>query len=111
MYISVVEIDLPPDVDVAALRNVFTEAGRRYTDVEGLLRTYYTLKGGTVTGGVFVWDTLEHAEAGHADPDWHKIIMDRYGTEPRVTYYEVPVIVDNIMGDVFKESEYLEAVS
>ena len=111
MYISVVEIDLPPETDVTALRNVFSEAGRRYTDVEGLLRKYYTLKDDKVTGGVFVWDTLEHAEAGHADPAWHKIITDRYGSAPRVTYYEVPVIVDNVMGEVLEGSEYLEAVS
>ncbi len=111
MYISVVEIDLPADTDVAALRNIFSEAGHRYSDVEGLLRKYYTLKDDKVTGGVFVWDTLEHAEAGHGDVAWHKIIQDRYGSAPRVTYYEVPVIVDNLMGDVFEGSEYLEAVS
>jgi len=110
MYISVVEIDLPPDVDLAALRNLFPEAGRRYASVEGLLRKYYTMKGDGVTGGVFVWDTLEHAEAGHADPEWHKIIRDRYGTAPRVTYYEVPVVVDNVIGEVLKGSDYVESV-
>ena len=109
MYISVVEIDLPPDADVPALRELFCESGRRYAKVEGLLRKYYTLQDDTITGGIFVWDTLEHARAGHADPAWHKLILDRYGSPPRVSYYEVPVVVDNVMGEVLKSSEYLAA--
>ena len=111
MYISVVEIELPPGTDVAALKDLFPEAGRRYTRVEGLLRKYYAMKDGNLTGGVFVWDTLEHAEAGHADPEWHRIIRDRYATEPRVTYYEIPVIVDNVLGGVHTAPEYLKAVA
>lgn len=111
MYISVVEIDLPAGTDLAGLRNVFADAGRRYLKVQGLLRKYYTLKGDNVTGGVFVWKTLEDAKAGHADPDWHKIIMDRYGTTPRVSYYEVPVVVDNVIGEVFRGEDYLETVA
>lgn len=111
MYISVVEIDLPPGIDVPALKALFCESGRRYADVDGLLRKYYTLQDDKTTGGVFVWDTLEHAKAGHADPAWHKLIMDRYGSAPRVSYYEVPVVVDNLMGDVLKASEYLQATA
>ena len=111
MYISIVEIDLPEGIDLAALREVFREAGRRYTNVEGLLRKYYTLKGDSITGGVFVWDTLEHAKAGHADADWREIIRNRYGSEPRVTFYEVPVIVDNVIGEVLEASDYLEIAS
>ena len=110
MYISVVEIDLPAEADLAALRNVFLESGRRYMKVKGLLRKYYTLNEGNVTGGVFVWDTLENAKAGHADPDWHKLIKDRYGTMPRIRYYDVPVVVDNVIGKVLRADDYLEAV-
>lgn len=111
MHISVVEIDLPAETDLAGLRTVFADAGRRYVNVKGLLRKYYTLRDGTVTGGVFVWDTLENAKAAHADPDWRKIIMDRYGATPRVTYYEVPVVVDNVLGKVLRGDDYLEALT
>ena len=111
MYISVVEIDLPENTDIAGLKRIFSEAGRRYVDIKGLLRKYYTLRDGTVTGGVFVWDTLENAEAAHADPDWHKLIKDRYGATPRVTYYEVPVIVDNVLGKVLQGDDYLEELA
>ena len=111
MYISVVEIDLPPNSDIEGLKSLFVDAGRRYVDVQGLLRKYYTLKDGKITGGVFVWDTLENAEAAHADPDWRKILKDRYGATPRITYYEVPVVVDNVLGKVLREDDYLSEVT
>jgi len=109
MYISIVEIDLPAETDCEVLKDAFMTTGPRYVDVPGLLRKYYTLQDGTMTGGVFVWDTLENAKAGHADPGWRKIIADRYGNEPRVAYYEVPTIVDNVMGAVLPDGEYLRA--
>ena len=27
--------------------------------------------------------------------DWKKMIADRYGAAPQITYFETPVIVDN----------------
>ncbi len=49
----------------------------RYKEVPGLLRKYYTVGAEDLTtGGVFVWDSLDHANAGHAtqlilsDPDY-----------------------------------------
>ena len=109
MYISIVEIDLPAGTDCAALKDAFMTTGPRYVDVPGLVRKYYTLQDGTMTGGVFVWDTLENAQAGHADQGWRKIITDRYGNEPRVAYYEGPTIVDNVRGAVLPDEEYLRA--
>jgi len=109
VYISIVEIDLPAGTDCVALKDAFRTTAPRYVDIPGLLRKYYTLQEGTMTGGVFVWDTLENAKAGHADPGWRKIIADRYGNEPRVSYYEVPTIVDNVIGAVLQDEEYLRA--
>ena len=109
MYISIVEIDLPAGTDCAALKDAFMTTAPRYVDVPGLLRKYYTMQDSKMTGGIFVWDTLENAQAGHADPGWQKIIADRYGNEPRVAYYEVPTIVDNVMGAVLQGGEYLRA--
>ena len=48
--------------------------------------------------------------AGHADPEWKRLIWDKYDTKPKVTYYEVPVVVDNVMGELYRGSEYLEAI-
>ncbi len=110
MFISIVEIDLPPDTDRAALKDGFNQTAPRYTEVPGLLRKYYTVGAeDQSTGGVFVWDSLEHAKAGHADPDWRQLIKDKYGAEPRVTFWEVPVVVDNATRHILSGSDYLEA--
>ena len=110
MYISVVEIDLPDNLDRDALTEGFLTSGRRYTDVPGLLRKYYTMKDDAITGGVFVWESREHAKAGHSDPEWNELIWDKYGARPQGTYYEVPVVIDNVMGEIYQGSEYLEAM-
>ena len=36
---------------------------------------------------------------------------DRYGNEPRVSYYEVPVVVDNAMGAVLSGSDYMQTAT
>jgi hypothetical protein len=32
--------------------------------------------------------------------DWKKFIQERYGAEPSVTYFESPVVVDNVAGSI-----------
>jgi hypothetical protein len=111
MFISVVEIDLPPDIDLDSLKDGFNVTAPRYAHVPGLLRKYYCNGAeDQVTGGVFVWDSLEAAKAGHADPEWRRLIKDKYGEEPRVTYFEVPVVVDNGMQRILRGPDYLDAI-
>lgn len=111
MFISVVEIELPSDVDLDSLKDGFNVTAPRYADIPGLLQKYYCNGAeDQVTGGVFIWDSLEAAKAGHADPDWRQLINDKYGTEPRVTYFEVPVVVDNLTQRILSGADYLEAV-
>jgi hypothetical protein len=32
--------------------------------------------------------------------DWKKSIQDRYGSAPTITFYDSPVIVDNLSGEI-----------
>jgi len=54
MCISIAEIGVPIETDCEVLNDAFMTNGPRYVDVLGLLRKYYTLQEGTMTGGVFV---------------------------------------------------------
>ncbi|MGI9384624.1 MAG: monooxygenase [Methyloligellaceae bacterium] len=111
MYITVVEIDLPAHIDRKALKQAFHHTAPRYNRVAGLLRKYYCVsENENVTGGVFVWDSLENAKSGHSDPEWKQLIMDKYGAEARVTYFEVPVVVDNVTQKILGGSEYQNAM-
>ncbi len=49
--------------------------------------------------------TLPSQDGFSADPEWLKIIREGYGTEPRITYYDVKLVVDNIKGQIYTGSE------
>jgi hypothetical protein len=48
---------------------------------------------------VYLWQTRKDAEKLY-DNEWKKFIFDKYGSEPRITYFESPVIVDNLTGQI-----------
>ena len=110
LYISIVEIDLPEGIILDALEEGFLISGRRYVDVPGLLRKYYLLKDDSVTGGIFVWKSYKYALAGHADPEWKKLIWDKYRTQPKISYFNVPVVVDNVLEVICRGSDYIETI-
>lgn len=63
---------------------------------KGLIRKHY-LNGPTGGGGVYLWRTRADAEAWYTD-EWKTSMTQRFGVEPIVTWYDNPVIVDNILG-------------
>ena len=52
---------------------------------------------------MYLWESREAAEAVYT-ADWHKRVAERYGSEPTVTYFETPIVVDNVSGDVIAEA-------
>ena len=99
MIIAVVQIKMPPDLKQEEAVDLFKVSASRYLGVAGLIRKHYLINE-SETGGVFLWRSRAQAEAAFADPSWRKLIEDRYGAEPRITYYDAPVTVDNLTGQV-----------
>ena len=60
----------------------------------GLVRKYYLFGEDGSGGGFYLWESREAAERMYT-AEWKKMIADRYGTPPQITYFEAPVIVDN----------------
>jgi hypothetical protein len=54
---------------------------------------------GATAGGVYLWNSKEEAEAMYTQA-WRAFVRERYGTEPVVTYFESPVVVDNVTQQV-----------
>ena len=65
----------------------------------GLVRKCHVLGDDGTGGGVYLWESREAAEALY-DGAWHAMIRQRYGAEPSVRYFETPVIVDNLTGEI-----------
>ena len=100
MITALVQFKLPQPLSREKAREIFAGTAPKYREINGLIRKYYVLSqdGGTA-GGVYLWNSQEDAERLYTN-EWKEFIFDKYGALPSVTYFESPVIVDNITGEI-----------
>jgi hypothetical protein len=102
MITAIVQFKLPQPISREKGKEIFSGTAPKYREVPGLIRKYYLLSlDGRTAGGVYLWKSREQAEQLY-NADWRKFIMEKYGTEPMVTYFESPVIVDNLTGEIIQ---------
>jgi hypothetical protein len=102
MIVAIVQFQLPEPLERATAEHLFLASTNRYRQVTGLIRKYYVLSGeGTTGGGVYLFDSRDAAEELFTT-DWKNYIATKYGNKPQITYFECPVIVDNLHGEVIK---------
>lgn len=96
MIIAITAFALPNPISREEARSIFLSTAPTYQGVPGLLRKHYVLSedGGTA-GGVYLWNSREEAEALYTDA-WRAFVREKYGTEATVTYFDSPVVVDNV---------------
>ena len=95
MIIAMTSFKLPAPISVDEARSIFNSTAPKYRGVPGLRSKHYILSedGGTA-GGMYVWESKRDAEAMYTEA-WRDFVRGKYGTEPVVTYFECPVVVDN----------------
>ena len=100
MITALVQFKLPHPLSHEKAREIFSSTAPKYREIQGLIRKYYILSqdGGTA-GGVYLWNSLEDAKRLYTD-EWKKFILDKYGALPSVTFFQCPVVVDTITGEV-----------
>jgi hypothetical protein len=105
MITALVQFKLPQPISRETAREMFSDTAPKYTKTKGLIRKYYVLSqdGGTA-GGVYLWNTQADAERLYTD-QWKQFILDKYGASPSVVYFETPVIVDNVTGQIVTDGE------
>ena len=100
MITTLVQFRLQGPVTPAKAKELFAASAPRFQGVPGLVRKYYLLSDdGRTAGGVYLWKSRAEAEALYT-PEWKKSIEERYGSQPAITYFESPVIVDNLSGEI-----------
>jgi hypothetical protein len=100
MITVIVQFKLPQPISREQAREIFSGTAPKYREIQGLIRKYYILsKDGDTAGGVYLWNSHEDAENLYTD-EWKKFVRDKYGSEPTVTYFDCPVVVDNIVGNI-----------
>ncbi len=84
-------------------RTIFKSTAPKYQGVQGLFRKVYVLsEDGATAGGVYLWNSRAEAEATYTE-SWRAFVREKYGTEPTVIYFESPVLVDNVTGQVLTD--------
>ena len=52
-------------------------------------------------GGAYLWKSRDDADRLYT-AEWRQFISKTYGAEPKVEYFETPVIVDNLSKSIEK---------
>ena len=100
MITTIVQIKRSSPMSLDEAREVFLSTAPKYRDVAGLIRKYYLLsEDGNTAGGVYLWESREAAEAMYKT-EWFAFIREKYGVDPEVTYFESPVVVDNLTAEI-----------
>ena len=96
--IVIVQFDLPKRTEEQAIKGGTSTAPiYRSLAAKGLIRKDY-LNGDSGTGGVYLWENRQSAEAWFTDTKIAEL-TERFGARPRLTWYDTHVTVDNVKGE------------
>ena len=96
MITAIVEFSLPQPVTREQAKDIFLGTAPRYLAMPGLVRKYYILSAdGATAGGVYLWRSRADAERVYSD-EWKAFVRGKYGADPKLTWLETPVVVDNV---------------
>jgi hypothetical protein len=100
---------LPKPITREEARSIFLSTAPKYRGVQGLFRKTYVLsQDGLTAGGVYLWNSRQEAEAMYTEA-WRSFVRDKYGTDPIVTWFESPVVVDNVTEQVLADDYLTES--
>ena len=94
MITAIVRFPLNAGATLEDAKALFEGSAPKYQGAPGLVRKYYLFGEDGTAGGVYLWHNREAAERMYTT-EWKKMISDRYGSPPQISYFETPVIVDN----------------
>jgi hypothetical protein len=96
---------LPKPITRDEARSIFLSTAPKYRGVPGLLRKTYVLsQDGLTAGGVYLWNSKAEAEALYTQ-SWRTFVREKYGTEPTLTWFESPVVVDNVTEQILSDDQ------
>ena len=103
MITVITEFEMPQPLTLEEARSIFLSTAPNYLNIKGLLRkTYIYPEDGKTLGGVYFWNSRQEAEATYTE-EWRAVVRKKYGINPKITYFESPIIVDNENQQVIAE--------
>lgn len=103
MITTITTFKLPKPLTREEARTVFLSTAPTYQGVAGLVRKCYVLsEDGRTAGGIYLWTSRADAEAMYTE-SWRRFVREKYGTDPSVTYFDSPVVVDNLTQQILSD--------
>lgn len=103
MITAITNFKLPKPVTKKEARDIFLSTAPKYQGVPGLFRKCYIISDdGESIGGLYLWNSRAEAEEMYTD-SWRDFVREKYGTEPTVTYFDTPVVVDNVTNEILTD--------
>ena len=103
MITAITTFRLPHPITRDEARRIFLSTAPKYQEVPGLVRKVYIVsQEGDTAGGIYLWNSRAEAEAMYTE-SWKAFVREKYGTDPSVTYFESPVVVDSLTHEIFSD--------
>ena len=104
MITAIVRFKAPAGASPESMAEAFRSTAPLYRGLPGLIRKYYLHDADNGTaGGVYLWESRAQAEATY-DAAWRKRLTEKYGAAPEVSYFETPVVVDNVTDEILADA-------
>ncbi len=103
MITVITTFQLPKPITCEEARRTFLGTAPKYQGVVGLFRKYYFLSQDRKTvGGIYLWNSRAEAETMYTE-SWRTFVRDKYDADPAVTYFDSPVVVDNLSHEILSD--------
>ena len=104
MITVITNFRLPKPITRDEARKIFLSTAPTYQGVPGLVRKVYVLsQEGDTAGGLYLWNSRAEADAMYTE-SWKAFVREKYGTVPSVTYFDSPVVVDNLTHEILSDA-------
>ncbi|MCW5772570.1 MAG: hypothetical protein KIT16_13090 [Rhodospirillaceae bacterium] len=95
MITAISQFKAPPGTTLEQATAMFKASVPAYAGYPGLIRKYYLLGDDGYIRGVYLWESRAAAEKLYTEA-WRKGVRERFGSDPTVSYFETPVVIDNL---------------
>ena len=103
MITAITTFRLPKPVTREEARRIFLSTAAKYRGVPGLFRKCYLLsEDGSTVSGIYLWNSRAEAETMYNE-SWRAFVRDKYDADPSVTYFDSPVVVDNLSHEILSD--------
>ena len=105
MITVIVYFKLPDGMAREEIISKFEQTTQKWRNNQDLIRKNYLIDHERrIAGGVYLWKEKMHAEIW-LGAEFRKMVRENYGEDPTFQFFETPIVVDNIAGDITKEED------